>query len=271
MLENEVQRWKCTNKNCKSFYKIDALENMICEPTSHNHDSNELAHLKRQQLSNGLKRKAITDISMKPSKLICTELSGGCITSTASDINLVRKNMYNARRTILPKLPTNSEEVHNMLQQNQIFTAENETFVMVNDKQTNIILFSCEKNLRFLSNLKTIYIDGTFQYCPKYFLQMFTIHGLMNDYYIPLAFFLLPNKENKTYERAFTYLNESCSKYNVTFAPDTVFVDFEIAIHKAVCTVWTEAEIKGCRFHLGQSWYVLINIHKNKYNKYLYD
>lgn len=95
---------------------------------------------------------------MKPSKLICTELSGGCITSTASDINLVRKNMYNARRTILPKLPTNSEEVHNMLQQNQIFTAENETFVMVNDKQTNIILFSCEKNLRFLSNLKTIYI-----------------------------------------------------------------------------------------------------------------
>jgi len=37
----------------------------------------------------------------------------------------------------------------------------------------------------------------------------------------------------------------------LTFAPDTVFVDFEIAIHKAMCTVWTEAEIKGCRFHLG--------------------
>jgi len=256
LLKNEVQRWKCTNKNCKSFLKLDDLQNIISEPTSHNHDSNEPAHLKRRQLSNGLKRKAITDISIKPSKLICTELSGGCITSIASDINLVRKNIYNARRTILPRIPTNSEEVHNMLQQNQIFTAENETFVMVNDKQTNIILFSCEKNLRFLSNLKTIYVDGTFQYCPKFFLQMFTIHGLINDYYIPLAFFLLPNKESKSYEKAFTYLNESCSKYNTTFAPDTVFVDFEIAIHKAVCTVWIEAEIKGCRFHLGQSWYV---------------
>ncbi|XP_050059707.1 uncharacterized protein LOC126550995 [Aphis gossypii] len=270
MLKNEVQRWKCTNKNCKSFLKLDDLKNMISEPTSHNHDSNEPAHLKRQQLSNGLKRKAITDISIKPSKLICTELSGGCITSTAGDINLVRKNIYNARRTILPKIPTNSEEVHNMLQQNQIFTAEKENFVMVNDKQTNIILFSCEKNLRFLSNLKTIYVDGTFQYCPKFFLQMFTIHGLINDYYIPLAFFLLPNKESKTYEKAFTYLNESCSKYNATFAPDTVFVDFEIAIHKAVCTVWTEAEIKGCRFHLGQSWWRkiqnlgLANEYKNK-------
>jgi len=101
-----------------------------------------------------------------------------------------------------------------------------------------------------------MYVDGTFQYCPKFFLQMFTIHGLINDYYITLAFFLLLNKESKTYERAFTYLNKSCLKYNVTFVPDIVFVDFEIAIHKAVCTVWTEAEIKGCRFHLGQSWYV---------------
>jgi len=57
---------------------------MISEPKPHNHDSNELAHLKRQKLSNGIERKAITDISIKPSKLICTELRGGCITSTAS-------------------------------------------------------------------------------------------------------------------------------------------------------------------------------------------
>ncbi|KAL4123193.1 hypothetical protein QTP88_015416 [Uroleucon formosanum] len=131
MLENEIQRRKCTNKNCRSFYKIDALENMICEPISHNHDSNELAYLKRQKLKNQLKRKAITDISMKPSKLICTELSGGYITSTASNINLV--------------------------------------------------------------------------------------------------------------QRTFTCLNESYSKCNVTFAPDTVFN------HRT--------EIKGCRFHLGQSWW----------------
>jgi len=60
---------------------------IICEPTSHNHDSNEFAHLKRQKFSNGLKRTAITDISIKPSKLICTELSAGYITSTASDTN----------------------------------------------------------------------------------------------------------------------------------------------------------------------------------------
>lgn len=39
--------------------------------------------------------------------------------------------MYNVCRPILPKLPTNV--VHNLLQEIQILTAENETFVGIND------------------------------------------------------------------------------------------------------------------------------------------
>jgi hypothetical protein len=59
MLGNKVRRWKCRNKNCKSFFKLDGIENMISEPSKHNHDSNELAHLKRQKLSNGLKNEKL--------------------------------------------------------------------------------------------------------------------------------------------------------------------------------------------------------------------
>jgi len=102
--------------------------------------------------------------------------------------------------------------------------------------------------------LETIYVDGTFQYCAKHFLQMFTIHGLINDYYIPLTFFLLPDKETQTYIKAFTHLNEECSKLRLIFSPDTVFVDFEISIQTAVQKVWATSKIKGCRFHLAQSW-----------------
>lgn len=32
-------------------------------------------------------------------------------------------------------------------------------------------------------------------------------------------------------------------------------MDFEIAIHSALTNVWSTIEIKGCRFHLGQSWW----------------
>ncbi|KAF0772831.1 MULE domain-containing protein [Aphis craccivora] len=37
-------------------------------------------------------------------------------------------------------------------------------------------------------------MDGTFSNCPKYFTHMFTIHGLINGYYIPLAICLLSDK-----------------------------------------------------------------------------
>lgn len=87
---------------------------------------------------------------------------------------------------------------------------------------------------------------------------MFTVHGLINDYYtyirIPLAYFLLNDKETQTYINAFTHLREECLKRGNIFSPNTVFADFEISIHTAIQIVWVDATIKGCRFHLAQSW-----------------
>ncbi|XP_064462771.1 uncharacterized protein LOC135373613 [Ornithodoros turicata] len=40
-----------------------------------------------------------------------------------------------------------------------------------------------------------------------------------------------------------------------TFEPTTVVVDFETAIHNAVRPSWPNANIVGCRFHLGQAWW----------------
>jgi len=39
------------------------------------------------------------------------------------------------------------------------------------------------------------------------------------------------------------------------FLPQTIYVDFEEAIHYSNLSVWPETNIKGCRFHLGQSWW----------------
>lgn len=43
------------------------------------------------------------------------------------------------------------------------------------------------------NNLKTIFVDGTFEYCQKYFTQLFTIHGFENNSYIPFVFCLSKN------------------------------------------------------------------------------
>jgi len=112
--------------------------------------------------------KALSDLSTRLSTIINGELS--------------------ADKIILPKIPLNKEDVHNVLQEHPVLTAENENFVLVNHSQSNI-LFSCDKNFNLLTKLETINVNGTFQYCEKHFLQIITVHGLIEDYYIPLAFF----------------------------------------------------------------------------------
>ena len=37
--------------------------------------------------------------------------------------------------------------------------------------------------------------------------------------------------------------------------PDIVHLDFKKAVHEVVLNVWPDISVKGCHFHLGQSWY----------------
>jgi len=66
------------------------------------------------------------------------------------------------------------------------------------------------------------------------------------------SFFLLPNKETKSYFYSFKYLYDG-SVYKIvglTFSPKYIFIDFEKSIHNAAQQVWSTINIKG-RFHLG--------------------
>jgi len=80
-------------------------------------------------------------------------------------------------------------------------------------------------------------MDGTFNVFPKYFTQLFTIHGFKDDIYIytyiPLVIFVLPYKQTKRASVQFIWLIALYSLHGMTLAPCLqVFVDFaEIAIH----------------------------------------
>jgi len=76
----------------------------------------------------------------------------------------------------MPKNPTNIADAHNILNLIGVKTKQNENFLLVNDAKENIIIFSCETNLRFLSTVDNIYMDGTFDYSAGFFLQFFSIH-----------------------------------------------------------------------------------------------
>jgi hypothetical protein len=87
----------------------------------------------------------------------------------------IRKNIYAARRSILPPLPKNIGDVHDALNTMQVETIKNDNFLLVNDSVTNIIIFSCFTNLQFLCSVNVLYVDGTFQYCTKFFCQLYRV------------------------------------------------------------------------------------------------
>jgi len=156
--------------------------------------------------------------------------------------------MHRARSSILSKLPTTIEDVHELLKQITIHTNNDEKFLIINDPITHIIMFTCNTNLSHLSKMSTIYVDGTFKCCPKQFTQFLK----EPNSFIPLVFFLLPNKAKNTYEHAFKFLCAECDKVQLQFTPQTIYADLESAIHTAAYAVWPEINLRGCRFHLGQ-------------------
>lgn len=185
----------------------------------------------------------------RPTKILRRELVTGDIsTFTNADLKWVRHNIQYARSKLRPVLPKTLSKLHSALKHYNVRTNRDENFLYLNDKINNVVAFSCDTNLTFLRQVKTIFVDGTFKACPKLFYQIFTIHAVKDNVYIPLVFFLLPDKSTVSYVHAFRSVEEYLS-------PDTVYADFEKAIHTAVGEVWFTALLKGCRFHIAQAWW----------------
>jgi hypothetical protein len=173
---------------------------------NHNYIKDSVEIFNRQQLSNNLKQKAVEELYDKPSKLIHGALSKDIPTLTTYDLTLIHNNIHHARSSTIPKLRNNLPDLHNILLNENIQTNRDEHFLLVNDNEYIIIIFSKITNLNFLSEVDTIFVDETFKNCPKLFTQFFTVHGLKNNNYIPLVFFLLPNKNIDTHIKAFSHL-----------------------------------------------------------------
>ncbi|XP_051157418.1 uncharacterized protein LOC127279226 [Leptopilina boulardi] len=110
-------------------------------------------------------------------------------------------------------------------------------------------------NLKFLAESETIYPDRSFDYATAFYKHIFTLHGFFNGHYIPLAFCLLPNKRETTYIDCFKKLCMLCEENGFHLNPSALVVDFEVAIHNSIKTVWPSSTIIGCYFHLSQSWF----------------
>ena len=256
--DNDIA-WRCTNSKCKGRLRSDRdITRIIPMCLDHCHENDE-KKTERRQLRAQVKRKAVGDISARPSKIIRTELkSMNDQMLDSRDLKAVAQSLYRERRKGYPALPKNREDVHHALEEIQSSTVTNkgEHFILKNDLESGIVVLSCASNMRFLVNsAEELFVDGTFKCCPKYFHQMYTVHGLKNGHFVPLIYALLPDKRELTYKTLWTFIIDICSSMDLQLQPSVVHVDFEVAMHTVINELFPNSSIKCCRFHLGQAWY----------------
>ncbi|XP_068242338.1 uncharacterized protein [Palaemon carinicauda] len=258
-LKNGNISWRCasTTTRCKSRLHTDSdLQVIVVLPNDHIHLPDQRA-IDRRMLRTTAKRKATEDITIRPNKLLRKELVKMHDENSLKpeDLKSTAKAVYRERMKFYGKLPVSRSEVHMLLKERELKTSKGEPFVCVNNEEEEIIIFSCLTNLMTLCNVHELFMDGTFQYCPKFFMQMYTIHGFQNGHYVPLVFMLLPGRSKEIYTKAFNFLLSILNSHCLEFSPESIHVDFEQAVINTLENLCPTSIIKCCKFHLGQSWW----------------
>jgi MULE transposase domain len=122
------------------------------------------------------------------------------------------------------------------------------------DNNWGIVVFATRRIHKTLSEVKCLYIDGTFRTAPQPYAQMVSIHGDYHNFIIPLAFCLLNGKTVGQYRQVLQVIK--CAVFRATgrqLQPDKVVCDFEKGLMMAVETEFPNTRIAGCYFHFTQS------------------
>jgi len=197
------------------------------------------------------------DITKRPSQIIRTELQTmDEQTLQSADLKNLAKAVYRERRKKLPTLPKNRKDVHDVVDEVNTKTNKDESLLLIHDRDAEIIIFSTYLNMECLCNsMSELFIDGTFMCCPRYFYQLYTIHGCKNGNYVPLLYCLLPSKSEACYTKMWSLLLDYCQNKGLHLQPNIIHVDFEKAMHNSVKNLFPETQLDCCRFHLGQCWW----------------
>ena len=169
-------------------------------------------------------------------------------------LTAVKSTLYRQRRKLIPALPTSRADVH--FNGEWVQTTTGQPFLIAEDgiDEDKLIIFASDGNLRQIAEAECLFVDGTFQVCPRIFYQIFTIHARVNGIHVPLAYLLLPNKRQETYERVFMVLAEKVQlAFGINLAPTTIVSDFELGILQAAKAVFPAVVTKGCYFHFCQA------------------
>ncbi|KAH7699312.1 hypothetical protein AAVH_33585, partial [Aphelenchoides avenae] len=135
-------------------------------------------------------------------------------------------------------------------------TKDHQQFLRVDTRQADpqsptFLVFASPRGLQQLQRERQWCMDGTFFCRPKHFAQLYVIGVFKKRSFVPCAYFLLPNKEAATYQRAFNAFFTLPELRDAS--PAVLMADFEVAPANAMKELFPDVQVVHCQFHLAQN------------------
>ena len=108
-------------------------------------------------------------------------------------------------------------------------TVDGEDWVLYDNPVEKMVVFASNSMLSQMSGAEVLLMDGMYE-VPSIGYQLYTIHALVGEATIPVAYALLPSKKTAIYDHMLTIILEAFDNRNIPRPnPDAVVIDFEIA------------------------------------------
>jgi len=169
-------------------------------------------------------------------------------------VHHLRRNVRRHRQAVNNPLPVPQTVDEIVIPDRYKVTHDGQDFLLFDsgsDDNNRMLIFGTRDNIRLLETTAHWFLDGTFKTAPALFVQLYTVHALVNGRTIPCIYALLQNKTQETYIRLF----EKLTTLNVNLKPTSIMIDFELAVINSLERIFPDCEIKGCFFHLSQNIY----------------
>ncbi|KAG2379031.1 hypothetical protein C9374_007669 [Naegleria lovaniensis] len=183
-------------------------------------------------------------------KLSKEELRDHRLIITKEDVKEMKKKFYTERIECLQDLYT---------RQDLSCTKSQDQFVRwVQGFPHFLLIYGSNYQINILKEVTEedqIYVDGTFDVCPKGCEQMITIHVRKKgmDAAVPVLFIFAQAKSEIFYTYLWMVIANLIVPELLQVRKLFVACDFEQAMHKALRIIFPDVEIVGCQFHLLQA------------------
>lgn len=252
-------RWRCVKRTlrCKGSLTTTLEVTNPVPVNEHNHlpDATDISVAKARNSM----REMATSTMDKPNQVYSRAVAGLDNDTLAflPRTDSIKRTLRNHRRANFPSDPMSLEDL--IIDGPWAETAgENpENFLLYDNgpmSDSRVVVFAADQCLEKLASAETWFMDGNFAMAPALFQQLYVVRVPLGETAISVAYALLTNKTQQTYEELLQALVDGCRDRHWDADPKTIILDFEIAVIQAIRSViGNQVRIQCCFYHLTQS------------------